>query len=103
VQVFHLDVAYVLQCLHTCFPRVLDVCCKCFNCFGRMLQMFPLNVAKVDMVEHTLQWPDATVGPACMRMGVNGARVIGARNRVRTNRDGAGMGHEAAWDTKRRG
>jgi hypothetical protein len=42
---FHLDVAYVLQWVQTCFPRVLDVCCKCFNCFGRMLQMFPLDIA----------------------------------------------------------
>jgi hypothetical protein len=36
-QVFHLDIAYVLQWLHTCFSRVSDVCCKCFNYFGRML------------------------------------------------------------------
>ena len=56
LQVFHLDVAYVLQWLHTCFPRVSDVCCKCFNCFERMLQMFPLDVAKINLVLHMLQW-----------------------------------------------
>ena len=33
---------------------VLDVCCKCFNCFGRMLQMFSLDVAKKDLVLHML-------------------------------------------------
>ena len=37
LQVFHLDVAYILQWLHTCFPGVFDICCKCFNCFIRML------------------------------------------------------------------
>jgi hypothetical protein len=33
LQVFRLDVAYVLQWLHTCFPGVSDVCCKCFSYF----------------------------------------------------------------------
>jgi hypothetical protein len=40
LQVFHLDVAYVLQWLHTyflsffwCFASVSDVCRKCFSCF----------------------------------------------------------------------
>jgi hypothetical protein len=103
LQVFHLNVAYVLQWLHTCFPHVLDICCKCFNYFGRMLQMFPLNVVKVDMVEHMLQCPDTTAGPTYMRVGVNGARAVGMRNRARTNRDGAGMGHEAARGTERHG
>jgi hypothetical protein len=56
LQVFHLDVAHVLQCLHTCFPCVLDVCCKRFKHFRRMLQMFPLDVAKNDLVLHMLQW-----------------------------------------------
>jgi hypothetical protein len=61
LQVFHLDVAYVLQWLHTCFPRVLDACCKCFNCFRRMLQMFSLNIVKVDTVLYMLQWTLFTV------------------------------------------
>ena len=30
LQVFYLDVAYVLQCLHTCFSGVSYVCRKCF-------------------------------------------------------------------------
>jgi hypothetical protein len=41
LQVFYLDVAYVLQWLHTyfssfffgCFASVSDVCCNCFSCF----------------------------------------------------------------------
>ena len=47
LQVFHLDVVYVLQLLHMCFSSffwcfvsVSDVCCKCFSCFGRILQVF---------------------------------------------------------------
>jgi hypothetical protein len=55
LQMFHLDVAYVLQWPHTCFPHVSDICCKCFNCFRCMLKMFPLDIAKVDMVLHMLQ------------------------------------------------
>ena len=31
-----------------CFASVSDVCCKCFNCFGHMLQIFPQDVTKVD-------------------------------------------------------
>jgi hypothetical protein len=75
---FHLDVAYVLQWLHMCFSRVSDVYCKCFNCFGHMLQMFPLDVAKVDLVLHMLQTKvdPSAAKPACMRVGVEGARAI---------------------------
>jgi len=47
---FHLDVVYILQWLHMCFSGVSDVRCKCFSCFGRMLQMFHLDVAKIDLV-----------------------------------------------------
>jgi hypothetical protein len=35
------DVAYVVMAIHVCF--------KCFICFRRMLQMFHLDVAKVDL------------------------------------------------------
>jgi hypothetical protein len=38
-----------------CFANVLDVCCKCFSCFGYMLQVFYLNVTKVDRMLHMLQ------------------------------------------------
>jgi hypothetical protein len=48
------NVTYVLQWLHMCFPRVSDVCCRCFNCFRRILHMFPLDIAKVDLVLHML-------------------------------------------------
>jgi hypothetical protein len=77
-----------LQWLHTwfssffcCFASVSDAYCKCFNCFEHMLQMFSLNVVKVDLVLHMLQWdPSATVpaaaaGPVHIRVGVEGARA----------------------------
>jgi hypothetical protein len=56
LQVFHLDVAYVLQWLHTCFSSVSDVSCKCFSGFGCMLQVFHLGVAKVGLA-HTAMGP----------------------------------------------
>jgi hypothetical protein len=43
-----------------CFISVLNICCKYFNCFGRMLQVFHLDVAKVDQMLH-MSW-GATVG-----------------------------------------
>jgi hypothetical protein len=69
LQMLHPDVVYVLQWLHTYFSRVSDICCKCFDCFGRILQMFLLDVVKVDLVLHMLQcYPFAVAGPACMRV-----------------------------------
>jgi hypothetical protein len=83
---FYLDVAYVLQWLHTCFPGVSDVCCKCSNYFREMLQVFHLDVAKVDMVLHMLQWdPLATVVCysywACVHARGNGGGASGRRGK----------------------
>ena len=58
LQVFHLNVCI---CCYNGYTRVfkfflvfckcvLDVYCKCFSCFGRMLQVLHLDVAKVDRV-----------------------------------------------------
>ena len=70
ISVFHSDVAYVSHICCKCFiwmlrmfcngytrlfPGVSDVCCKCFNCFGRMLQVFHLDIAKANLVLHMLQ------------------------------------------------
>jgi hypothetical protein len=56
--VFYLDVAY------TCndFSNVSNVCFRCFTCFGRKLQVFYLDVAKVDPVLHKLQWDPPNAG-----------------------------------------
>jgi hypothetical protein len=74
------------------FASVLDVYCKCFNYFGRILQMFPLDIAKVDLVLHMFRGTHlqqslvAAVGPACMGVDVEGARV---GYRAGADRDGA--------------
>jgi hypothetical protein len=66
----HMFHAYVANILSGCCVRVAEVF-KCFMCFSqvfqthvsnvscvfrRMLQMFHLNIAKVDRVLHMLQW-----------------------------------------------
>jgi hypothetical protein len=101
LQVFHLDVAYVLQWLQTCF----------FWCFRRILQVFQFfqkyaasvlsRVAKVDLSvahvaeTHLQQPPDVAAGPACMRVGVE--RVPRCRHGTRSTRGlRAGARHEAA-------
>ena len=56
---FYIDVAYVcngFQVFSGVFATVLDVCCKCFNCFECMLQVFHVDIAKEDLVLHMLQW-----------------------------------------------
>jgi hypothetical protein len=37
---------YFAMATKKCFPGVLDVCWKCFDCFGCMLQVFHIDVAK---------------------------------------------------------
>jgi hypothetical protein len=78
--VFHLDVAMFVMDKHVffkffwCFVNVLDVCCKCFSYFRRMLQVFHLNVAKVDRMLHMLnethltQLPTAVARACCWRV-----------------------------------
>jgi hypothetical protein len=75
LEVFYLDAAYVLQWLQMCFPGVLDVCCKCFNYFGHMLQSISSRCYKTRSdVAHVAVGPTAaTARPACMRMEVEGA------------------------------
>jgi hypothetical protein len=87
LQVFHLNVSYFCSG-YTCFPDILDVCCKCFDNFGRMLQVFYLDITKVDLVcsgtccsgTHLSQQPAAAARPTCMHVGVEGARAAGAGN-----------------------
>jgi hypothetical protein len=74
-----------------------------------MLQMFSLNIVKVDTVLYMLQWTLFTVTAyyscwACMHVGVEETRAAGVKNRADADRDkhGAGTGHEAAQDRMRR-
>jgi hypothetical protein len=46
---------HVFPSFFWCFVSVSDVCCKCFSYFGRTLQVFNMDVAKVDCVLHMLQ------------------------------------------------
>jgi hypothetical protein len=60
---FHLDVCNgYTRCFKFFwyFASVSEVCCKCCNCFRHMLQVFHLDVAKVDLVLHMLQWDPPT-------------------------------------------
>jgi hypothetical protein len=75
-QVFNTYVASVLSgcCIYfamtthvffKCFRRTY----KCFSCFGRMLQVFHLGVAKVDLGLHTLQQNPPIVAAYCSCWG----------------------------------
>jgi hypothetical protein len=55
----------VLQLFETYVASVSDVCCKRFSCFRRMLQVFHLSVAKVDLVLDMLQWDPPTAATCC--------------------------------------
>jgi hypothetical protein len=57
---------HILQWLYT---YVSSVCSDCFICFRRTLQVFHLDVAKVDLVLHMLH---GTHLPSCMRVGSEG-------------------------------
>jgi hypothetical protein len=84
------------------FASVSDVCCKCFSCFGRMLQVFHLYIVKVDRVLHMLQCVWKNGGDA------SGTRVrsgdTGPRGRVKhwrgQGRAGAGMECRRVRETK---
>jgi hypothetical protein len=90
-----------------CFPGISDICYKCFNYFGCMLQVFHLNIAKVDLCctccsETHLQQPHAaTVGAVCMFVGMEGTLRCGRGTRSGAGHEthaghGVGIGHGAA-------
>jgi hypothetical protein len=66
------------------FSGVSNMCCKCFNSFRHMLQVFHLAVANVDLgVAYVAvgQPPVVATEPAFMRMGVEGAPRCGRGTR----------------------
>jgi hypothetical protein len=100
--VFHTYVAGVLSGCCICFAMAInvfswfsDVCCNYFNCFGSMLQVFHLNIAKVDLAVVYV-----TVGPI---YSSHLLQLLGspACAWVWRGRHGAGAGHEAARATVR--
>jgi hypothetical protein len=104
LQVFHLDVlhmfamaTHMFSSFFWSFASVSDVCCKCFICFGRMLQVFYLNVAKVDRVLHSCNGthlphpPAATAGAppwVTARASEADRRIRGAASTSRARRLG---------------
>jgi hypothetical protein len=54
--------AMAFQAFSCVFTSVSDVCCKCFNCFECILQMFYLDVSKVDRVLHHNPTPHSNIG-----------------------------------------
>jgi hypothetical protein len=60
LQMFYLDIAYVLQKFSKCFMCFLQVfqtyVSNISSVFRRILQMFHQDVSKVDRVLHMLQW-----------------------------------------------
>jgi hypothetical protein len=66
---FHLDVPMFCNGYTYAFKFFLGVlqvfqtlCCRYFSCFGRILQVFHLDVAKVDRMLHML---NGSMGPTC--------------------------------------
>ena len=51
----------------TCCNGVSTICHKCFICFRHILQMFYLDVAKVDLVLHMLQQLQTYVASVCFK------------------------------------
>ena len=82
---FHLDVTMFVMDKHVfssffwCFASVLDICCRCFSYFRRMLQMFHLNIAKVDRMLHMLNGTHLAQSPtAAARASSSGHRKMRA-------------------------
>ena len=46
----------MLDILRWQYTHVASLCFNCFMCFRHLFQMFHLNVSKVDLVLHMLQW-----------------------------------------------
>jgi hypothetical protein len=78
-----------LSSVFRCFASVSDVCYKCFSCFGHMLQVFHLDVAKVDLVLHMLQWDPY--------VAVAGAPLSQRRWSPRTGMRHGQVSHPCGW------
>jgi hypothetical protein len=73
----------MLQVFYSGFAYVAIVCSKCFTCFIRMLQLFHLSVAKVDLnVELLSEEEKASAGAMAASMwggGTSHAAPVGKR------------------------
>jgi len=95
----YLDVAYVLQWFFKCFQVFLQVFQTYISSvsfiFKRILQMFHMNVSKVDQISHMLQCDSLATGVCCSCWGV--MHACGKR------RDGALRGGRCGKQRGKRG
>jgi hypothetical protein len=65
-QAYLSSVSHISDSCYKCFTWMMllwiymyvsSICCKCFICFRRMLQVFHLDVSKVDLGEHMFHLP----------------------------------------------
>ena len=108
LHLFHLDVAYVLQWLHTCFPRVSDVL-QVFQLFWTyVVNIFSRCYKSRSSVAHVTvdaicssHWPTTTTGPVCMRVGVERVRTASVGNHTGADWDGSRRGTQSGHETPR--
>ena len=74
-----------LSSVFRCFVSVSDVCCKCFNCFERILQVFYLDVAHVKW-DHLPPPPAAAAGALESVRGTSGPRLLARGKRTKHER-----------------
>ena len=100
---FYLDVAYVLQCLFKCFQMFWQVfqthVSSISSVFRHMLQMFHLNVSKVNWVLYMLQCDSPVTATCYSCWGVvhvcRKQRRDGARCNYGCGKHGSGAGGPA--------
>ena len=104
-QVFHMYVASVLfgcgmclQWLSSIFASVSVICCKGFSYFEYMLQVFYLNIAKVDVVLHMLQCDPPATAACCSCWGATEQVQTSGRGKWKGSKRSLCGGREA-WAT----
>jgi hypothetical protein len=116
---FHIYVASILSecCIYLqmtfkCSANVLDVFASVSAVFGRMLQVFHMNVVKVYLVLYMLQWDSPAIAAYCSSMGAmhvcgkrrDGVQRSGGREKRRGWRQGRGRSlHEVGSSQQARG
>jgi hypothetical protein len=83
-----------LSSVFRCSSSVSDACFKCFIYLYTMLQIFHLDVLKVDRVLHMLQWTHLLQPPIAAAWEAEGARGAGMLVRGKWS---VGMGVRISW------
>jgi hypothetical protein len=91
----------------TCCNDILTICPKYFICFRHMLQMFHLDIIKVDLVfecysgTHLPQPLTCSCWAHVHACGSGGARAASTRNESGLDQDAAPRGRAHTWETER--